>query len=798
MALFYSVKVVYILSLVSFKFALCQDKYSDPSNSRHESCSANDHACKRREIDDGVNEGPTFVGRTGLTRLDGVKLAENNGLLSSSVRGGLTTEKDLEIPKIEHGKAQDVAGIFGAWDINNDQRITVDEVVEFGKKYIYAVFSEEDLMELKLIIIRVITPEEFENMNTRGADTIMAHAGKTHPKYRARYSYQTFLNQRYLKDPTLDRIIERVIKLTKLPREIIYGSERLQVVYYDKNGHYHAHYDSETHLRTDVPCCHQQHEVDMLSFENPCRICRYITILYYLNDVEGGGETAFPVAENETLNFEYLKDSRGTLDYFNLSHNCHVGNLVIKPRKGTAVMWYNHFMDKESGWLGEMDQYSLHGGCDITKGEKWIANNWISAPYKDSAHIRSSLRWKFCLLCSLLALSAYCEKKPSNRTYNVCRFVREGQRCDYKKFDSSGDEPCVIGRKAGLTRINGVKVGHVEDVDLGDIVRKRITKAMRPLLFEIPNFLSEEECGHMVNLAERERFVTSTAKGGLQSWSEFEIPDIRNGPLHVDYFQYLDGDKNGKLTIEEVGFATIDEFKTMNSMGLTDLMSAMSMSHPLHRPRYSDQTWVNQRSLGDPVLNKVIERVIELTRLSREIIYGSERIQIVRYGKHGHYHAHFDSETDKRTDKRCCQLYEDVVQAFNKDEGCRLCRYVTILFYLNDVEEGGETAFPMADNVTLSMEYLTSSRGDLDYFNLSHNCHQGLAISPRKGTAIMWYNHLRDDESGWMGARDDFSLHGGCGIKRGEKWIANLWITAPYKDGAHIPSSWLRKLEKKG
>ena len=45
---------------------------------------------------------------------------------------------------------------------------------------------------------------------------------------------------------------------------------------------------------------------------------------------------------------------------------------------------------------------------------------------------------------------------------------------------------------------------------------------------EIPNFLSEEECGHMINLAERERFVTSTAKGGLQSWSEFEIPDIRS------------------------------------------------------------------------------------------------------------------------------------------------------------------------------------------------------------------------------------------------------------------------------
>ena len=39
-----------------------------------------------------------------------------------------------------------------------------------------------------------------------------------------------------------------------------------------------------------------------------------------------------------------------------------------------------------------------------------------------------------------------------------------------------------------------------------------------------------------------------------------------------------------------------------------------------------------------------------------------------------------------------------------------LIRYVTILFYLNDVEEGGETAFPMADNVTLSME-VRFSRG---------------------------------------------------------------------------------------
>lgn len=31
-------------------------------------------------------------------------------------------------------------------------------------------------------------------------------------------------------------------------------------------------------------------------------------------------------------------------------------------------------------------------------------------------------------------------------------------------------------------------------------------------------------------------------------------------------------------------------------------------------------------------------------------------------------------------------------------------RYITVLYFLNDVEEGGETAFPVADNATFSTE----------------------------------------------------------------------------------------------
>ena len=52
-------------------------------------------------------------------------------------------------------------------------------------------------------------------------------------------------------------------------------------------------------------------------------------------------------------------------------------------------MWYNNLIDSESGLLGNLDVNSVHGGCDVIKGEKWIANNWLTAPTKDFKHLKS-------------------------------------------------------------------------------------------------------------------------------------------------------------------------------------------------------------------------------------------------------------------------------------------------------------------------------------------------------------------------------------------------------------------------
>lgn len=63
---------------------------------------------------------------------------------------------------------------------------------------------------------------------------------------------------------------------------------------------------------------------------------------------------------------------------FELSTKCSSHYPIkIKPKKGKAVLWYNHYIDNKSGWLGEMDKHSYHGSCPVTKGEKWVANFWV-------------------------------------------------------------------------------------------------------------------------------------------------------------------------------------------------------------------------------------------------------------------------------------------------------------------------------------------------------------------------------------------------------------------------------------
>ncbi|PIK45176.1 putative transmembrane prolyl 4-hydroxylase [Apostichopus japonicus] len=206
-----------------------------------------------------------------------------------------------------------------------------------------------------------------------------------------RISHQVWINHNEYDAQEVLR--NRLIKLTGLHPDIIKTSEQLQVVHYTPGGHYHAHHDS-TQIIDGRPCAHTSYLYphDPHSHLLSSRVCRYITVLYYLADTEEGGETAFPAADNETFSEQsYVKDNK-TVEPRDLTSHCKDANLYLQPHHRMAVMWYNHHLDRERGWLGDRNLFAFHGGCDVIKGEKWIANNWITVD--DNYEMQMLLHYK--------------------------------------------------------------------------------------------------------------------------------------------------------------------------------------------------------------------------------------------------------------------------------------------------------------------------------------------------------------------------------------------------------------------
>jgi prolyl 4-hydroxylase len=81
-------------------------------------------------------------------------------------------------------------------------------------------------------------------------------------------------------------------------------------------------------------------------------------MLFYMSDVEEGGETVFK-----------LEGKDGPLDPGDYKR-CDKG-LKYKPRKGDALLF--HAADPS----GEIDKRALHGGCPVIKGTKWVMTKWV-------------------------------------------------------------------------------------------------------------------------------------------------------------------------------------------------------------------------------------------------------------------------------------------------------------------------------------------------------------------------------------------------------------------------------------
>jgi prolyl 4-hydroxylase len=125
----------------------------------------------------------------------------------------------------------------------------------------------------------------------------------------------------------------------------------------------------------------------------------------------------------------------------------------------------------------------------------------------------------------------------------------------------------------------------------------------------------------------------------------------------------------------------------------------------------------------DGIISDLYSRIEELVQVPHA---NTEPIQIVKYNPGQFHKLHHD--------------YDDY-------PGRRSNRVLTVLLYLNTVQQGGGTYFPEVENTT---------------------------IGARKGRAVIWSNAYDSSSSLWQ--KDKRLIHEDLPVVKGLKYVANFWI----------------------
>uniref|UniRef100_A0A672Y768 Prolyl 4-hydroxylase subunit alpha-3 n=1 Tax=Sphaeramia orbicularis TaxID=375764 RepID=A0A672Y768_9TELE len=170
--------------------------------------------------------------------------------------------------------------------------------------------------------------------------------------------------------------------------------------------------------------------------------------------------------------------------------------------------------------------------------------------------------------------------------------------------------------------------------------------------------------------------------------------------------------------------AEAEDIKMLAQPGLRRSVVAAGEKQATADYRISKSAWV--KDSAHSVVGKLDQRISLLTGLNVTHPYG-EYLQVVNYGIGGHYEPHFDHATSPSS------------PVFKLKTGNRVA---TFMIYLSSVEAGGSTAFIYAN----------------------------FSVPVVEKAAIFWWNLHRN------GQGDMDTLHAGCPVLIGDKWVANKWI----------------------
>ncbi|WP_079505870.1 2OG-Fe(II) oxygenase [Mesobacillus jeotgali] len=143
--------------------------------------------------------------------------------------------------------------------------------------------------------------------------------------------------------------------------------------------------------------------------------------------------------------------------------------------------------------------------------------------------------------------------------------------------------------------------------------------------------------------------------------------------------------------------------------------SKIGNSREVDELRTSSSTFIEEAE--NDVVARVEKRISQIMGIPNE---HGEGLQILNYKIGQEYKAHFDFFSSNVSNPRIS----------------------TLVMYLNDVEQGGETYFPKLN----------------------------FSVSPQKGMAV-YFEYFYDNQD-----LNDLTLHGGAPVVIGDKWAATQWM----------------------
>ncbi|MBU8976098.1 2OG-Fe(II) oxygenase [Lysobacter sp. MMG2] len=215
---------------------------------------------------------------------------------------------------------------------------------------------------------------------------------------------------------------------------------------------------------------------------------------------------------------------------------------------------------------------------------------------------------------------------------------------------------------------------------------------------------------------------SQTAPGMLEMEEALRAPDLR-----------LQSTRPHVMTVD--GLLSAEECRLLIANAESHLQRSRTLDPETGLP-VAQEIRTSADAALDPILEDLSLRAVQLRMAAAAGVPldHAEHLVVLRYEPGQEYRPHRDYRPPS-------SIEADRPQAGN--------RLRTICVYLNEVEAGGQTEFPVA----------------------------GLQVQPRPGRAVI-FDNLHPD-----GSPDVDSLHAGLPVEHGVKWLATLWLRqARYRD----------------